>query len=98
MGDTGVQESSKRGLSSFLAEHEDCGKGFDIQRREGSDGSVVRVICGGCGQAIEYPAASDIEPAAEPAARSVSQRLLKRQPRVPPQSPPPPDPRPHAPG
>jgi hypothetical protein len=79
VGDSGVQESSRRGLSNFLAEHEDHGRGFDIQRREGSDGSIVRVICGGCGNAIEYPAASDMEFAAEPAVRSVSQRLLNRQ-------------------
>jgi hypothetical protein len=79
VGDSGVQESSRRSLSTFLAEHEDHGQGFDIQRREGSDGSIVRVICGGCGNAIEYPAASDMEFAAEPAVRSVSQRLLNRQ-------------------
>jgi hypothetical protein len=78
VGDSGVQESSRRGLSAFLAEHEDHGAGFDIQRREGSDGSIVRVVCGGCQKAIEYPAASDMEFAAEPAGLTVSQRLLDR--------------------
>jgi hypothetical protein len=88
VGDSGVQESSRTVLSTFLAEHEDHGQGFDIQRREGSDGSIVRVICGGCGNAIEYPAASDMELAAEPAVRSVSQRLLNRQRRSSPKPPP----------
>ena len=97
MGDPGVQESSRSAISSFLADHEDCGGGFDIQRREGTDGSIVRVICGGCGQAIEYPAAADAEiPGEEPAFRSVSQRILNREPRSPPRSPPPAVPRPEA--
>ena len=61
MGDPGVEKLSRRGLSIFLAEHEDCGGGFEVQRREGSAGSLVRVICGGCGQSIEYPAAADEE-------------------------------------
>jgi hypothetical protein len=79
VGDPGVQETSRRGLSTFLADHEDCGEGFDIQRREGTDGSIIRVICGGCGAAIEYPAAADEElPAEPPAFRSVSQRILNR--------------------
>jgi hypothetical protein len=47
--------AGRDGLSSFLAGHERCGGGVDIQRREGSDGSIVRIICGGCGEAIEYP-------------------------------------------
>jgi hypothetical protein len=79
VGDAGVQESSRRGLSTFLADHEDCGEGFDIQRRDGTDGSIVRVICGGCGEALEYPAAGGGELSAEqPASRSVSERLLNR--------------------
>ncbi len=66
-------------MAAFLADHEECGKGFDIQRRQGSDGSVVRVVCGGCGEAIEYPAVADAElQAEEPASRSVSGRLLNR--------------------
>jgi hypothetical protein len=97
VGDPGVQESSRRGLSTFLADHEDCGQGFDIQRREGTDGSIVRVICGGCGEAIEYPAAADEElPAEQPAFRSVSQRILNRDRRSTPKSPRVPDPRPAA--
>jgi hypothetical protein len=87
VGDPGVQESTRRGLSIFLADHEDHGKGFDIQRREGSDGSIVRVICAGCGHAIEYPAASDEELPAEPA---VSQRFRtrdRRSPEKPPRAP-----------
>jgi hypothetical protein len=79
VGDPGVEESSRRGLSTFLADHEDCGEGFEIQRREGSAGSIVRVICGGCGEAIEYPAAADEGLPAEPAFRSVSQRILNRE-------------------
>jgi hypothetical protein len=80
MGDPGVQDPSKRGLSTFLADHEECGKGFEIQRREGSDGSVVRVVCGGCGKAIEYPAAAQTElPLEVPAARRVTQRFLNRE-------------------
>jgi hypothetical protein len=78
VGDPGVQESTRRGLSTFLADHEDHGKGFDIQRREGSDGSIVRVVCGGCGHAIEYPAASDEELPVEPAVRRVSERVRSR--------------------
>jgi hypothetical protein len=84
VGDPEVQGPSRRGLSTFLADHEDCGKGFDIQRREGSDGSIVRVICGGCGAAIEYPAAGGVElPADQPVSRSVSERLLNRDRRTP---------------
>ena len=56
-----MEKLSRRGLSTFLAEHEDCGGGFEVQRREDSAGSIVRVICGGCRQSIEYPAASDEE-------------------------------------
>jgi hypothetical protein len=75
VGDSGVQESSRRGLSAFLADHEDHGDGFNIQRREGSDGSLVRVICGGCGQGFEYPAAAGLDlPAEQPTRRSVSPR------------------------
>jgi hypothetical protein len=78
VGDPGVQETSRSGLSTFLADHEEHGRGFDIQRRNGSDGSLVRVVCGGCGQAIEYPAAVDDELVVQPpASRSVSGRLLK---------------------
>jgi hypothetical protein len=103
VGDPGVQDSSGRGLSTFLADHEEHGRGFDIQRRNGSDGSLVRVVCGGCGEAIEYPAAMDVDlTAQQPSSRSVSERLLnpkRRAPappgsrRFPPQaSPPPSDP------
>jgi hypothetical protein len=83
VGDPGAQESSRRGLSTFLAKHEACGEGFDIQRTEGSDGSIVRVICGGCGRALEFPAASDVELPHEPAARSVPGRLRNRNRRSP---------------
>ena len=41
-----------------MAEHEACDKGFDIQRRNGDAGSMVQVICNGCGESIEYSAAS----------------------------------------
>ena len=80
MGDPGVEKLSRRGLSIFLAEHEDCGGGFEVQRREGSAGSLVRVICGGCGQSIEYPAESDEELIVDqPASRSASQRMARRK-------------------
>ena len=59
VGDPGAEKLSRRGLSAFLAEHENCGGGFEVQRREDSAGSIVRVICGGCRQSIEYSAASD---------------------------------------
>jgi hypothetical protein len=93
VGDPGVMESSRTDLSAFLADHEDCGKGFDIQRREGSDGSLVRVICGGCGEAIEYPADAAAELPMDPAFRSVSQQIRRREPRsaskpAPPRKPP----------
>jgi hypothetical protein len=79
VGDPGVQDPSKRGLSTFLAEHEGCGGGFEIQRRQGSDESIVRVVCGGCGKAIEYLAAADAElPAEAPAGRRAVQRFLSR--------------------
>jgi hypothetical protein len=79
VGDPGVQDSSRKGLSTFLADHEDCGKGFDIQRRAGTNGSIVRVVCGGCGQAIEYPAAADAElPDERTASRRVSERIRSR--------------------
>jgi len=58
MGDLGLERSERPGLSRFLAEHEACGQGFDIQRHQGAATSLVRVICNGCGEAIEYPAAS----------------------------------------
>jgi len=84
VGDPGVEDSSSRGLSKFLADHEEHGQGFDIQRRNGSDGSLVRVVCGGCGEAMEYPAAIEVDLAAQPpASRSVSERLLKSKRRAP---------------
>jgi hypothetical protein len=77
VGDPGVQDPSKRGLSTFLAGHEGCGGGFEIQRRQGSEESIVRVVCGGCGKAIEYLAAADTElPAEAPAGRRGAQRFL----------------------
>jgi hypothetical protein len=80
VGNPGVQDPSKRGLSTFLADHEGCGGGFEIQRRQGSEESIVRVVCGGCGKAIEYLAAADTElPAEAPAGRRVSQRFLNRE-------------------
>jgi hypothetical protein len=80
VGDPGVHESGKRGLATFLSDHEGCGAGFDIQRREASGGSIVRVVCGGCGEAIEYPAAGGVElPVEQPASRSVPERIRDRQ-------------------
>jgi hypothetical protein len=93
VGDPGVRESSRKGLSAFLADHEDHGKGFDIQRREGSDGSLVRVICGGCGEAMEYPADAAAELPVEPAFRSVSQQIRSRERRSAPRPKPPRKPR-----
>jgi hypothetical protein len=91
VGDPAVQESSRRGLSAFLADHEDCGQGFDIQRREGSDGSLVRVVCGGCGEAIEYTADAAADLPADPAFRSISQQVRSRPrpstPKPPPRTP-----------
>jgi hypothetical protein len=84
VAEPGVHEASRRGLSRFLADHEACGRGFDIQRREGSGGSIVRVVCGGCGKAFEYPAAGDAGLLPDqPVARGVSQRLLSREGRSP---------------
>jgi hypothetical protein len=79
--DPGVQKPSKRGLSTFLAEHEDCGGGFEVQRREGSSGAIVRVICGRCGKSIEYPAAASDEEliSDQPAFRSSSQRMTRKK-------------------
>ena len=80
MGDPGLEKLSRRGLSAFLAEHEDCGGGFEVQRRGDSAGSIVRVICGGCRQSIEYPAGSDEELVVDqPASRSSSQRIARRK-------------------
>lgn len=77
MGDSGVQKSSRRELSAFLADHEDCGKGFDIQRRDSSNGSIVQVVCGGCGTGFEYPAAARLDlPAEQPAFGKASQGIL----------------------
>jgi hypothetical protein len=56
MRDLGLERPERRGLSSFLAEHRDCAAGFDIQRHQGSEASIVRVICNGCGESIDYPA------------------------------------------
>ncbi|HEX5822355.1 MAG TPA: hypothetical protein VFY30_11385 [Solirubrobacterales bacterium] len=78
MGDPGVEKPSRRGLSTFLAEHEDCGGGFEVQRWEDSAGSIVRVICGGCRQSIEYPAASDEELIWDQAASESSSRRTRR--------------------
>jgi hypothetical protein len=79
VGDSGVQESSRRGLSAFLADHEDCGKGFDIQRRDGSDGSIVQVVCGGCGKGFEYPAAAGLDlPAEQPSFGNAAKGILNR--------------------
>jgi hypothetical protein len=85
VGDSGVHESSRRDLSIFLADHEECGRGFDIQRREGTDGSIVRVVCGGCHKSLEYLATGDTQlPPAKPVSRSVSRRFLNRHRRPPP--------------
>lgn len=93
MIDPGLQESSRRVLSAFLADHENCGKGFDIQRREGTGGSIVRVICGGCGEGFEYSAAAGLDlPAEGSASRSVSRRTLSRARRSLPDRSPAPDP------
>jgi hypothetical protein len=89
VGDPVVRESSREGLSAFLADHEDCGKGFDIQRRQGSDGSLVRVICGGCGETLEYPANAAAELPVDPAFRSVSEQIRSREPRPSPKPSPP---------
>ena len=75
MGDPAVEKLSKRGFSTFLAEHEECGGGFEVQRREGSAGAIVRVICGGCGKSTEYPAMSDEEMVVD---RSASRRSALR--------------------
>jgi hypothetical protein len=75
-----VEKLSRRGLSTFLAEHEECGGGFEVQRREGTVGAIVRVVCGGCRKSIEYPAAPDDDLLADhPATRSSSQRAAKRK-------------------
>jgi hypothetical protein len=74
MGDLGLERSERRGLSSFLAEHEGCDEGFDIQRRQGQEASMVRVICNGCGEAIEYPAAPTSRARANGAAAEVTRR------------------------
>jgi hypothetical protein len=80
VGDPGAEKLNRRGLSSFLAEHEDCGGGFEVQRREDSSGSIVRVICGGCRQSIEYPAASDEELIVDqPASRSTKRGEPRRR-------------------
>jgi hypothetical protein len=79
VGDPAVGETSRKELSAFLAEHEDCGEGFEIQRRQGSDGSIVRVICGGCSGAIEYPAAAATEFPADPAFRRISRQERSRE-------------------
>lgn len=51
-----------------------------MRRQEGSTGSIVRVICGGCGEPAEYPAASDegLIPD-EPATRSSSRRMGRKK-------------------
>jgi hypothetical protein len=79
VGEPGVKKLSRKGLSTFLAEHEECGGGFEVQRREGTAGAIVRVICGGCRQSIEYPAAPDDDLIADlPASRSSSQRKARK--------------------
>ena len=77
-----MDKVTRKGLSTFLAQHEECGGGFEVQRRQGSSGSIVRVVCGGCGKPIEYPAASDEElPVDLPVSRSSPQRPTRRNPR-----------------
>jgi hypothetical protein len=46
-----------RGIARFLTDHKDCDGGFDVRRTKGGGSSNLRVICEGCGEAYEYPAA-----------------------------------------
>lgn len=80
MGDPGVEKLTRKGLSAFLAEHEECGGGFEVRRQKGSTGSIVRVICGGCGEPAEYPAASDEGLIVDqPVTRSSSRRIGRKR-------------------
>jgi hypothetical protein len=82
VGEPPVEKVSRKGLATFLAHHEECGGGFEVQRRQGSAGPIVRVVCGGCGKTIEYPAASDEGLSMElPVSRASSERPTKRNPR-----------------
>ena len=75
-----MEKLTRKGLSVFLAEHEECGGGFEVRRQEGSTGSIVRVICGGCGEPAEYPAASDEGLIVDqPAFRSSSRRIGRKR-------------------
>src|SRR4051794_7476319 len=53
-----LERSDRPGLSRFLARHRACAGGVDVRRLLGPDGSMIRVTCTQCGQAIEAPAAS----------------------------------------
>ncbi len=48
-----------RGVSRFLAAHEDCGAGFQITRTGGPGRPRLRLLCQGCGQRAAYAAGDD---------------------------------------
>jgi len=58
MGGLALERSDRPGLANFLAKHRRCNGGIDIRRHSGGEGSMIRVTCMYCGQAIEAPADS----------------------------------------
>jgi hypothetical protein len=52
------------GIARFLAEHQDCGSGFDVRRGEGAGSGRLRITCEGCGATVDYKAAEAGELAA----------------------------------
>jgi len=45
-----------RGISRFLADHEQCDAGFDVNPEQGAGSGRLRITCQGCGSSVTYRA------------------------------------------
>jgi hypothetical protein len=52
--DTATAQSSARGLSEFLVDHERHGEGFDVSHPDGLGNGRIEITCRGCGKAYSY--------------------------------------------
>ena len=62
-----------RGISRFLAEHQDCDGGVDVQRAPEVGGGRLKMTCLGCGQSMNYKTGVPVElslPGAAPGPRN----------------------------
>ena len=77
------------GLSRFLAEHEPCDAGFDVEHPTGVGNGLISMTCRGCGKAYQYsPGTIEIErevefaPVLPPAVGAPRELPERRQPKA----------------